>query len=280
MRIPMIAGNWKMNTTVAEAVELVREMHGGIHAAPHTESIVCPVGICLSDLEAGLDVIPNVAKVICPPFISLATVKEIIKGSSIKLGAQNLFFEEKGAYTGEISPLMLAELCEFVIIGHSERRQYFNETNEVVNKKIKVALKVGLKPILCVGEKLEENEAGRTKQVIAEQLRFSLANVDSIDDLTVAYEPVWAIGTGRAATGEQANGTIGFIRQSLAQLYTEAADQKMRILYGGSVTADNVAEFMKQPEIDGALVGGASLKADQFLSITKQASEIKGSSQT
>jgi triosephosphate isomerase len=280
MRIPMIAGNWKMNTTVSEAVALVREMHGGIHAAPHTESIVCPAGICLSDLEAGLDVIPNVEKVICPPFVSLATVKEIIKESSIKLGAQNLYFEAKGAYTGEISPLMLAELCEFVIIGHSERRQYFNETNEIVNKKIKAALKAGLKPILCVGEKLAENEAGRTEKVIAEQLKSSLANVKSPRELTVAYEPIWAIGTGKAATGQQANGTIGFIRQSLAQLYTEALSQKIRILYGGSVTADNVAEFMKQPEIDGALVGGASLKADQFLSITKQASEIRGSSQT
>lgn len=279
MRTPMIAGNWKMNTTVAEAVALVSEMHGGIHAAPQTESVVCPAGICLSDLEAGLDVIANVDKVICPPFVSLAEVKEIIKGSSIKLGAQNLYFEEEGAYTGEISPLMLSELCEFVIIGHSERRQYFHETNEVVNKKIKAALKVGLKPILCVGEKLEENEAGRTGAVIAEQLKFSLANVDSPKGLTVAYEPIWAIGTGRAATGQQANGTIGFIRQSLARLYNEAVSQKMRILYGGSVTADNVAEFMKQPEIDGALVGGASLKAEQFLSITKQTSETKGSSQ-
>jgi triosephosphate isomerase len=279
MRVPMIAGNWKMNTTVSEAVKLVREMHGGIHAAPHTESVVCPPGVCLGDLEAGLDAIANVDKVICPPFISLAAVKEIVKGSSIKLGAQNLFFEERGAYTGEISPLMLAELCEFVIIGHSERRQYFHETNEIINKKVRAALKAGLKPILCVGEKLEENEAGRTEAVIAEQLRFSLADIDSFGGLTVAYEPVWAIGTGRAATGKQANETIGFIRRSLTRLATKTVAQKVRILYGGSVTADNVAEFMKQPEIDGALVGGASLKADQFLSITKQASEIKGSSQ-
>jgi triosephosphate isomerase len=278
--MPMIAGNWKMNTTVSEAVTLVRDMHGGIHAAPHTERLVCPAGICLNDLEAGLDVIPNVEKVICPPFVSLAAVKEIIKGSSIRLGAQNLYFEEKGAYTGEISPPMLAELCEFVIIGHSERRQYFNETNEVVNKKIRAALKAGLKPILCVGERLEENEAGKTEAVLTEQLKFSLANLASLDGLTVAYEPVWAIGTGKAASGRQANETIGFIRRSLAGLYTEAVSQKIRILYGGSVTADNTAEFMKQPEIDGALVGGASLKADQFLSITKQASEIKGSLKT
>jgi triosephosphate isomerase len=277
MRTPMIAGNWKMNTTVAEALALVREMHSGIHAAPHVDRVVCPAGICLDDLEAGLEAITNVDKVICPPFVSLAPVREIIKGSSIRLGAQNLYFEEKGAYTGEISPLMLAELCEFVILGHSERRQYFNETNEIVNKKIKAALAVGLKPILCVGERLEENEVGRTEEVVAEQLSLSLAGIGSLEGLTVAYEPVWAIGTGRAATGKQANETIGFIRRSLSRLYTEATAGEVRILYGGSVTADNTAEFMGQPEIDGALVGGASLKADQFISITKQASEIKSS---
>ncbi len=254
MRTPMIAGNWKMNTTVSEAIALVRKMH------------------------SGLDAIANVDKVICPPFVSLTAVKEIINGSSIKLGAQNLYFEETGAYTGEISPLMLVDLCEFVIIGHSERRQYFKETGDIVNKKVKAALTVRLKSILCVGERLAENEAGRTREVIAEQLQSSLAGIDSPSGLTVAYEPIWAIGTGRAATGEQANGTIGFIRQGIARLYTEAVAQEMRILYGGSVTADNAAEFMEQPEIDGALVGGASLKADQFLSIVAQASEIKGSS--
>jgi len=252
MRIPMIAGNWKMNTTVSEAVELVNEM------------------------RPGLDEIANVDKVICPPFISLATVRELIKGSSIKLGAQNLYFEEKGAYTGEISPLMLTDLCEFVIIGHSERRQYFNETGEIVNKKVRAALRAKLKPILCIGESLEENEAGRTEAVIARQLRSSLAGIDELDGLIIAYEPIWAIGTGKAATGKQANKTIGFIRQNIAQLYNEDLARKMRILYGGSVTADNAAEFINQPEIDGALVGGASLKATQFLSIVKQTSEIKG----
>jgi len=251
MRVPMIAGNWKMNTTVSEAVELVNEM------------------------RPGLDEIANVDKVICPPFISLATVRELIKGSSIKLGAQNLYFEEKGAYTGEISPLMLADLCEFVIIGHSERRQYFNETGEIVNKKIRAALRVKLKPILCIGESLEENEAGRTEAVIAGQIRSSLAGIDFVAGLIIAYEPIWAIGTGKAATGKQANKTIGFIRQNIAKLYNEDLAQEMRILYGGSVTADNAAEFIDQPEIDGALVGGASLKADQFLSIVKQTSEIK-----
>jgi len=251
MRVPMIAGNWKMNTTVSEAVELVNEMH------------------------PGLDEIANVDKVICPPFISLATVRELIKGSSIKLGAQNLYFEAKGAYTGEISPLMLADLCEFVIIGHSERRQYFNETGEIVNKKIRAALRAKLKPILCIGESLKENEAGRTEAVIAEQLRSSLAGIDFVDGLIIAYEPIWAIGTGKAATGKQANKTIGFIRQNIAQLYNEDLAQKVRILYGGSVTADNAAEFINQPEIDGALVGGASLKAPQFLSIVKQTSEFR-----
>jgi triosephosphate isomerase len=277
MRTPMIAGNWKMNTTVSEALKLVREMHGGILAATDVDRVVCPAGICLGDLEAGLEAITNVDKVICPPFVSLAPVREIIKGSSIRLGAQNLYFEAKGAYTGEISPLMLAGLCEFVILGHSERRQYFGETNEIVNKKVKAALSVGLRPILCVGERLEENEAGRTEEVVAEQLSQSLAGIDSLEGLTVAYEPVWAIGTGRAATGRQANETIGFIRRSLSRLYDKSVAGEIRILYGGSVTADNTAEFVEQPEIDGALVGGASLKADQFISITKQASDIKGS---
>ena len=254
MRIPMIAGNWKMNTTVSEAVELVNEM------------------------RQGLDEIANVDKVICPPFISLATVRELIKGSSIKLGVQNLYFEEKGAYTGEISPLMLADLCEFVIIGHSERRQYFRETGEIVNRKVQAALRAKLKPILCIGESFEENEVGRTEAVIAEQLRSSLAEIDFVDGLIIAYEPIWAIGTGKAATGEQVNQTIGFIRQNIAQLYNEDIAQEMRILYGGSVTADNAAEFINQPEIDGALVGGASLKAAQFLSIVKQTSKIKSHS--
>ena len=253
MRVPMIAGNWKMNTTVSEAVALVNEM------------------------RRGLDEIDGVEKVICPPFISLAAVKELIKGSSLRLGAQNLYFEEKGAYTGEISPLMLAEVCEFVIIGHSERRQYFNETGEIVNKKLRAALKVGLKPIFCIGERLEENEAGRTEEVVTEQLESSLAGIDNIHGLIVAYEPVWAIGTGKAATGKQANETIALIRHNVAQLYGEKIVQDLHILYGGSVTADNANEFMQQPEIDGALVGGASLKANEFLSIVRQTSEIKKS---
>ena len=251
MRVPLIAGNWKMNTTVSEAVELVKAMRDE------------------------LNVIGNVDKVICPPFVSLVPVGQLIKGSSIKLGAQNIYFEEKGAYTGEISSLMLAELCEFVICGHSERRQYFNETGEIVNKKIREALKFCLKPILCIGEKPEENEAGRTEEIVTGQLRSSLAGIDDVNGLIIAYEPIWAIGTGKAATEKQSNETIGLIRYNIAKLYDDKIAQDMRILYGGSVTGDNIAEFVQQSEIDGALVGGASLKADQFLSIVKQTAEIR-----
>jgi len=251
MRIPMIAGNWKMNTTVDEAVTLVKEM------------------------RPELDRIDNVDKVICPPFVSLAAVKELIKGSTVKLGAQNLYFEEKGAYTGEISPLMLADLCQLVIIGHSERRQYFNETVETVDKKVQAALQVGLKPILCVGETPKENEAGKTEEVLSKQLSLTSSQAYNPGGLTLAYEPIWAIGTGRAASSEQANQTIAFIRQHLARQYGQEIAQAVRILYGGSVTAANIAEFINQPEIDGALVGGASLKASEFLSIVKQTSSFK-----
>ncbi len=250
MRVPMIAGNWKMNTTISEAEQLVR------------------------DIRQGLGGTVDVEKVVCPPFVSLSAVKELIKDSPLKLGAQNVYFEEKGAYTGEISPLMVADLCEFVIVGHSERRQYFGETSEIVNQKLQAALKVGLKPILCVGETLKENEAGRTEEVVTEQLRSSLAGIECSGDFTIAYEPVWAIGTGKAATGKQSNQTIGLIRHTVAQLCDEKIARQVRILYGGSVTADNVAEFVEQVEIDGALVGGASLKADQFVSIIKQTQEI------
>ena len=195
MRTPLIAGNWKMNTTVSEAMELVKAMK--------------------SDLEK----VTSMETVVCPPFVSLAAMKELLQHSTVKLGAQNLFFEEKGAYTGEISPLMVADLCEYVIIGHSERRQHFHETGDVVNKKIVAALKTGLKPILCVGERLEENEAGKTEEVVTEQLSSSLVGVEDPDGLAIAYEPVWAIGTGKPATGEQANGTTAFIRWNIAEIY-------------------------------------------------------------
>jgi triosephosphate isomerase (TIM) len=250
-RLPMIAGNWKMNTTVAEASNLVKA------------------------ILPGLDKLKGVEKVICPPFVSLAAVKEILQESSVKLGAQNVFYEEKGAYTGEVSPLMLAGLCECVIIGHSERRQYFSETDETVNKKMKAAVKNGLKPIFCVGERLEENEAGKTEEVLTRQVTACADREYFIHGTVIAYEPVWAIGTGKAATAAQANQTIGFIRRLVTRRLGSAIGDNIRILYGGSVTAGNIAEFMKEPEIDGALVGGASLKVDDFLSIARQASESR-----
>lgn len=250
MRTPIIAGNWKMNTTLAEAIALVKE------------------------LLPGLERIEGVEKVLCPPFISLAAVRELVKGTSIRLGAQNMYFEERGAYTGEISPLMLAGLCEFVILGHSERRQYFKETEEIIEKKVRAALKVGLRPILCIGETIEENEAGRTEEVLVRQLSLPTAYLNS---LVLAYEPVWAIGTGRAAKGGQANDTIGFIRRFVAKQTGNEVAQKIPILYGGSVDSKNIAEFMNQPEIDGALVGGASIRAGEFLAIVKQTAEIKRS---
>lgn len=251
MRIPLIAGNWKMNTTVDEAVSLVKKM------------------------LPGLDGLGKIEKLVCPPFISLTSVGEVLKGSSIKLGAQNLHYMEKGAYTGEISPIMLAGICEYVIIGHSERRQYFGDTNEVVNKKIQAALGAGLKPILCVGESLKENEAGKTEEVVTGQLKGSLDGIEYPGSFVIAYEPVWAIGTGKAATGTQANDTIGLVRRTVSDLWGADAGDEVRILYGGSVTAANTTEFLSQPEIDGALVGGASLKPDEFISIAKQTADLQ-----
>jgi len=251
MRTPLIAGNWKMNTTLAQASALVAEM------------------------RERLDRIEGVEKVLCPPFISLAAIGELLRGTSIKLGAQNMYFEEKGAYTGEVSPLMLSDLCDFVILGHSERRQYFAETDELVNNKVRAALKIGLTPILCLGERLEEKEAGKTEEVVTRQVRAALEGIKSPQELVIAYEPVWAIGTGKAATSHESNDTIGLLRRTVAQLYSEELAQGVRILYGGSVTASNIAGFIEQPEIDGALVGGASLKAEEFLSIVEQSAAIK-----
>ena len=252
MRIPFIAGNWKMNTTATEAERLVLEM-----------------------LEK-LDRMEGVEKVLCPPFVSLVAISMMLQNSSIKLGAQNMYFEAKGAYTGEISPLMLRELCEFVILGHSERRWYFGETDEIVNKKVKAALANKLKPILCVGERLEENEAGKTEEVVNRQVTGALNNIEPVRDLVVAYEPVWAIGTGKAACGGQAAATIQFIRDVVAKLWNKGIAQDLRILYGGSVSSANISEFISHPEIDGALVGGASLKAEEFVSIVEQTAGIKG----
>jgi len=208
--------------------------------------------------------------------VDLVALNMMLRGASIKLGAQNMHFETAGAYTGEISPLMLSELCEFVILGHSERRWYFGETDEIVNKKVKAALANKLKPILCVGERLEENEAGKTEEVINRQMTAALKGIEPVSNLVIAYEPVWAIGTGKAASGEQAAATIQFIRDVLAKLWNKSIAQDLRILYGGSVNSANIAEFISHPEIDGALVGGASLKAGEFVSIVEQTAEIKG----
>ncbi len=251
MRTPIIAGNWKMNTNVAEATELVKTMKKKMHS------------------------ISGVEKVLCPPFISLTTVKETIKGTSIKLGAQNMYYERSGAYTGEISPVMLSGLCEFVILGHSERRAHFGETDQMVNMKVRAALEIGLTPIICVGESLEQNEAGETIEVVTRQVRAAFEGVDSPQGTVIAYEPIWAIGTGKAARGEQANAISLVIRSVVAQLYGDSPAREMRIQYGGSVNSANTTEFISQPEIDGALVGGASLKAAEFLGIVEQTAKIK-----
>jgi len=250
--MPFVAGNWKMNTTVTEAERLVLE------------------------LIDRLDKVEGVEKVVCPPFISLVSVGMMLENTSIRLGAQNMYFEAGGAYTGEISPLMLKELCEFVILGHSERRWYFKETDDLINKKVKAALKNNLRPILCVGERLEENEAGKTEDVVSRQVRVALQRIEPVANLVIAYEPVWAIGTGKAATGNQAAVTIRFIRDVVAKVWNEQMAEDLRILYGGSVTGANIAEFISRPEIDGALVGGASLKAEDFARIVEQTAEIKG----
>ncbi len=251
MPVPVVAGNWKMNTTLESAVDLVKAMRND------------------------LDRVPGVEKILCPPFISIAEIRKLIAQSSIKLGAQNIYFEEKGAFTGEISPVMLQGLCEYVIIGHSERRQYFGETDNLVNKKVKAALHSGLIPILCVGEKLEHREKGQMESVITGQVNTALQEINSIGQLIVAYEPIWAIGTGRAATGEQANNVSQLIRAIINKLYGDKVAQNMSILYGGSVTSSNIREFINQSDVNGALVGGASLKAADFLSITQQTAEIK-----
>ncbi len=251
-RTPLIAGNWKMNTTIEEAVNLIKTMQLQLHK------------------------VQGVEKVICPPFVSLANARVIVRGSTVKLGAQNMYYEEKGAYTGEISPLMLEGLCDYVILGHSERRQYFGETNEVINKKLKAAVNHALKPILCIGETSEENEAEQTREVLGKQLIDCSDRLYFMSGMVIAYEPLWAIGTGKNASGDEANRTIGFIRQFVARLHGSGIANTVRILYGGSVTAANIGEFMHESEIDGALVGGASLKANDFVSIVKQASDIKG----
>ena len=250
MRTPFVAGNWKMNKTIAEARDLVSKM-----SAPMRE-------------------INGVEKVFCPPFTSLMAVSEMLAGSGVGLGAQNMYWEEKGAFTGEVSPSMVKELCGYVILGHSERRAYFGETDETVNKKLRAAQAMGLVSIVCVGETLDQYESGRTREVVSAQTSLGLKDVspEYAPSIVVAYEPVWAIGTGKASNGPEANTVIkDFIRPAIAELYGEKTAQAVRVLYGGSVTAANAAEFFAQPDIDGALVGGASLKLDEFVAITKAA---------
>ncbi len=253
-RKPFIAGNWKMYKTVAEARHLV------------------------SELVPGLQAFNGVEKVLCPPYTCLLAVKALLEGSDIGLGAQDMHWEEQGAFTGAVSPAMVAELCQYVIIGHSERRQYFGETDETVNQKIKAALAHGLTPIMAVGETLEENQAGRTAEVLTRQLRDGLVGIAADPALSlsgsiplvIAYEPVWAIGTGLAATGESANAIVAdIIRPVVGELFGSVFAQAVRVLYGGSVKASNAAEFFGQPDIDGALVGGASLKAQEFIGIVQ-----------
>ncbi len=257
MRTPLIAGNWKMYNTIAEARHLVSEMVPGLQA------------------------IKSVEKVLCPPFTSLLAVRSLLEGTEIGLGGQDVYWEASGAFTGEVSPTMLAELCQYVIIGHSERRAYFGESDVSVNRKVHASLAHRLKPIVCVGETLDENEAGKTTEVVTRQVKVGLQGLDSSTiglgdgtiSIIIAYEPVWAIGTGRAATAEDANGVVAnVIRPILKEMFNETIAQAIRVLYGGSVKASNAGEFFQQPEIDGALVGGASLKATEFVSIVQAAS--------
>jgi triosephosphate isomerase len=249
MRKSFVAGNWKMNKTTVEAAVLVRELIPELHY------------------------INSVEIVLCPPFTCIPVVSELIKDTGIGLGVQNLYWEASGAFTGEISPRMAAEFCRYAIIGHSERRTCFAETDETVNKKTVAALLAGLTPIVCVGETLAENEAGQTADVVRRQVKLGLAGLKSeqMSDVVIAYEPVWAIGTGRAATPQGANAVHrDVIRVILAELFDRKTAEEVRILYGGSVSGENAGELFAQPDIDGGLVGGASLKSD-FIKIVKAA---------
>ena len=243
MRKWIVAGNWKMNNTIDESVALARTVKEG---------------------TAGLK---NGEVVVAPPFTALQSVREILTGSTVAIAAQNMYFEDKGAYTGEVSPLMLKDAgCTYVIIGHSERRKYFVESEETVNLKVKKALATGLKPIVCGGETGGERNEGVTEAGVSRQVRGALAGIEKLDNIVIAYEPVWAIGTGVVATPPQAEDVHDFIRRLLVEIYGCAAAD-VRILYGGSVTKDNITELIAMEDIDGALVGGASLKADGFLGI-------------
>jgi triosephosphate isomerase len=245
MRRSIIAGNWKMNNTIEEGIKLVEGLKELVK-------------------EANGDV------VVCPPFVALDAVLKAVKGTNIKVGAQNMHFEEKGAYTGEVAPEMLEKMgVEYVIIGHSERRQYFNETDETVNKKVKKALEHNLIPITCCGETLGEREANVTEEVLGKQIKLGLAGLttEQVEKIVIAYEPIWAIGTGKTATDEQANETIAYIRSVVAAMYGKETADKVRIQYGGSVKPSTIKAQMAQSDIDGALVGGASLKSEDFAAI-------------
>ncbi len=251
MRIKIVAGNWKMNNDISQTRTLIKKLIDGLKV----ESTNCGV-------------------IICPPFTSLAGANELINETNIKLGAQNMYAEEKGAFTGEISPDMLKSVgCEYVILGHSERRTIFKETDELINKKIHLALKKDLNPIFCVGETEQEREDDKTEEVIKRQVTEGLSKVSSSDmgKIIIAYEPIWAIGTGKNATPEQAQAVHLFIRDLIAQNYSQKIANDLIIQYGGSVKPDNAKELLSQRDIDGALVGGASLKADAFIGIIKAA---------
>lgn len=247
MRTKIVAGNWKMNNDLNASITLISDIKKELSGKN-----------------------PNVKIIVCPPFTSLESVNTLLKGSEISLGAQNMYFEESGAFTGEISPSMLKNVgCEYVILGHSERRTIFQESNLVINKKIKTTVKNNLKPIFCIGETLEERESGITFKVIEKQIAEGLEGLTEkdLEHLIVAYEPVWAIGTGRNATPEQAQEVHAFIRQLISKLYSSGFADNLVIQYGGSVKPENSQELMTQPDIDGALVGGACLKADSFVKI-------------
>jgi triosephosphate isomerase len=246
-RKPIVAGNWKMNTTIPEGLALVDE------------------------LLPRLQIYSTVERIVCPPFVSLSAIADRLRGTDISVGAQNLYPEPKGAYTGEIAPGMLEGLATYVILGHSERRQYFHEDDALVNRKVKAALEDALVPIVCVGESLEQKERGEAESVVTRQVRAALDGVEHLSAVVIAYEPIWAIGTGRASTPEEANATIGLIRRTVAEVGGPAIGAGLQVQYGGSVTAENFGAFIAQPEIDGALVGGASLKADQFIEIVRLA---------
>ena len=256
MRIPIIAGNWKMYETTGQAVHLVR------------------------DLWRKVEGIEDVEIVVCPPFTSLRSISTMIEADrlTVFLGAQNMHWEEEGAYTGEVSPSMLTDLnVRYVIIGHSERREHFGETDDMVNRKVKSALAHGLRPIMCVGETLEERDQGRTETKVGGQIRAGLAGVadDNIPKVVIAYEPIWAIGTGRSATAQDANQVIARIRGTVGAMYNSELAQEVRIQYGGSVKPENASLFMREPDIDGALVGGASLEAESFAQIVMSARKTK-----